>query len=72
MLWIYKKPQRHTIYWAVKDVKQAERTQGGPVSYRHVTQATNCVADDMARQALMAKGNVTYMQGDVPADAPPN
>ena len=72
MLRIYKKPQRHTIYWAVEDVKQAERTLGGPVAYRHVTREANCVADDMARRALVAKGDVTYRQGDVPADAPPN
>ena len=26
----------------------------------------------MARRALAAKGDVTYRQGDVPADAPPN
>ena len=72
MLRIYKKPQRHTIYWAVEDVKRAERTLGGPVAYCHVTREANCVADDMARRALTAKGNVTYMPGDVPADAPPN
>ena len=72
MLWIYKKPQRHTIYWAVEDVKQAERTLRGPVAYRHVTQEANCIADDMAHQALAAKGDVTYMRGDVLADAPPN
>ena len=24
MLWIYRKPQQHTIYWAVEDVKRAE------------------------------------------------
>ena len=40
--------------------------------YRHVTREANCVADDMAHHALMDKGDVTYMQGDVPADAPPN
>ena len=72
MLQIYKKPQRHTIYWAVEDVKRAERTLGGPVANRPVTREANCVADDMARRALTAKGNVTYMQGEVPADAPPN
>ena len=72
MLRIYKKPQRHTIYWAVKDVKRAEWSLGGPVAYRHVTWEANCVADNMAHRALMAKGDVTYMQGDVPADAPPN
>ena len=72
MLRIYKKPQRHTIYWAVEDVKQAERSLGGPVVYRHVMQEANCIADDMARRALTAKGDVMYMQGDVPADAPPN
>ena len=40
--------------------------------YPHVTREANCIADDMARPALVAKGDVTYMQGDVPADAPPN
>ena len=72
MLRIYKKPQQHTIYWAVEDVKRAERTLGGLVAYHHVTREANCVADDMAHRALMAKGDVTYMQGIVPADAPPN
>ena len=24
ILWIYKQPQQHTIYWAVEDVKHAE------------------------------------------------
>ena len=52
MLWIYKKPQRHTIYWAVEDIKQAERSLGGPVAYRHITREANCVADDMACIAL--------------------
>ena len=72
MLRIYKKSQRHTIYWAVEDVKRAERTLGGPVAYHHVTREANCIADDMACRALMAKGDITYMQGDVPAYAPPN
>ena len=72
MLRIYKKPQQHTIYWAVEDVKRAEQTLGGSVAYRHVMREANCVADDMARRALAAKGDVTYMQGDVPVDAPPN
>ena len=72
MLRIYKKPQRHTIYWVVEDVKQAKRTLGGPVAYRHTTREANCVADDMACQTLMAKGNITNMQGDIPDDAPPN
>ena len=72
MLWIYKKPQRHTIYWAVEDIKCAEQVLGGPVAYRHITWEANCIADDMACRALMAKGDITYMQGDVPADAPPN
>ena len=72
MLRIYKKPQRHTIYWAVEDVKQAERSLGGPVANHHITWEANYVADNMACHALTAKGDVTYMQGDVPADAPPN
>ena len=42
------------------------------MAYGHVMQEANCVADDMARRALMAKGDITYMQGEVPADAPPN
>ena len=72
MLRIYKKPQRHTIYWAVTNIKQAERSLGGWVAYRHVTWEANCIANDMACRALTTKGDVTYMQGDVPADAPPN
>ena len=42
------------------------------MAYRHVTREANCVADDMARRALTAKGDVMYMRGEVPADAPPN
>ena len=42
------------------------------MAYRHVTWEVNCVADDMARRALMTKGDITYMQGDVQADAHPN
>ena len=72
MLRIYKKPQRHTIYWAVEDVKCAERVLGGPVAYCHVTREANYIADDMACRALAAKGDVTYMQGDVPDNAPSN
>ena len=72
MLRIYKKPQQHTIYWAVEDVKQAERTLGGLVAYCHITREANCVVDDMACRALTAKGDITYMQGDIPANAPPN
>ena len=69
---IYKKPQQHTIYWAVEDVKHAERVLGGPVAYCHVMREANCVADDMVHCVLVAKGDITYMQGDVPDDAPSN
>ena len=72
MLRIYKKPQRHTIYWAVEDVKRAERDMGGPVAYRHVTREANCVADDMARRALEAKADITFWSGDIPEGAPAN
>ena len=61
MLRIYKKPQQHTIYWAVEDVKCAERVLGGPVAYHHVIWEANCMVDDMARHALAAKGNIMYM-----------
>ena len=72
MLQIYKKPQRHTIYWAVKDVKRTERVLGGLVVYHHVTWEANCIADDMAHCMLVTKSNITYMQGDVSKDAPSN
>ena len=72
MLWIYKKPQRHTIYWAVEDVKRAEWVIDRPVAYHHVAQEANCIADNMARRALAAKGDIMYMQGDMPEDAPSN
>ena len=72
MLQICKKPQRHTIYWVVKDIKRTGWVLGRPVAYRHVTQETNCMVDNMAHRVLAAKGKVTYMQGDVPTDAPSN
>ena len=72
MLRVYKKPQQHTIYWAVKDVKHPERVLGRPVAYRHIMWEANCVAHDMACRALAAKVNVTYQQGDVLTDAPSN
>ena len=69
---IYKKPQRHSIYWAVEDVKRMERELGRPVAYRHVTREANQVADDMACRALEGRADVTYWFGSVPSDAPPN
>ena len=69
MLQIYKKPQRNTICWAIEDVKRAERVLGGPVAYCHITWEANCIADNMACHALAAKGDITYMHGDVPGDA---
>ena len=33
---------------------------------------SNCVADNMAHRVPAAKGDITYMQGDVPSDAPSN
>ena len=42
------------------------------MAYHHVMWEANCVADNMACRALTAKGDVIYMQGDIPAEAPPN
>ena len=72
MLRIYKRPQRHSIYWAIEDVKRTERDLGGPVAYRHVSREANVVADDMARRALTERGDVTFWAGQTPDDAPAN
>ena len=72
MLQIYKKPQQHTIYWAVEDIKHTERVLGRLVAYCHVWREANCIADNMACRALAAKGDVTYMQGDMPNNTPSN
>ena len=69
---LYKRPQRHTIYWALEEVRRAEGQLKQPVAYRHVTREANQVADDMARRALEAKGDVVYWRGEVPEDAPAN
>ena len=55
-----------------EDIKHAERVLGGPVAYHHVTREAKCVADDMAHCVLAVEGDVTYMHGDVPGDAPSN
>jgi hypothetical protein len=69
---LYKRPQRHTIYWALEDVRRAEAALRKPAAYRHVTRDANTVADDMARRALEAKADVVYWSGEAPADAPLN
>ena len=69
---LYKRPSRHTIYWALEDVRRAESTLKKPAAYRHVTRDANTVPDDMARRALDAKVDVVYWNGEAPADAPPN
>ena len=69
---LYKRPQRHTIYWALEDVRRAEASMPHPAAYRHVTRSANAVADDMARRALEEKEDVIFWNGDVPEDAPPN
>ena len=69
---LYKRPQRHTIYWALEDVRRAKRTLQKPVAYRHVTRDANAVADDMGRRALEKKADVIFWGGQIPEDAPPN
>ena len=60
------------MYWAIEDVKAAERQLADPMAYRHVPREVNLVADDMARRALEKGMDVTYWNGRVPSDAPPN
>ena len=72
MTGIYKRPSSHNIYWALEDVRRAEKRLFGPAAYRFVTRDANTVADDMARRALQERGDVIYWYGDVPADAPAN
>ena len=57
---IYKRPQSHAIYWALEDVRRAERKLRGPTAYRHITWDANQVADDMARWALDAGKDVVF------------
>ena len=72
MTGVYRRPSLHNIYWALKDVRRAERGLSGAASYHFVTREANSVADDMARRALQEQGDVVYWHGNVPADAPSN
>ena len=49
---VFKRPSRHSIYWAIEDARVEEWALGQPVAYCHVTRDANCVPDDMARRAL--------------------
>ena len=69
---LYKRPQRHSIYWALEDVRRAEATLRQPVAYRHITREANTVPDDMARRALEKQGDVIFWGGNVPDEAPAN
>ena len=68
---VYKRPTRHSIYWALEEVRKAERSLSG-VAYRHVGRDFNQVADDMGRRALEARKDVVFWGGDLPEDAPGN
>ena len=68
---IYKRPTRHSIYWALEEVRKAERSLDS-VAYRHVGRDFNQVADDMGRRALEARADVIFWSGSIPDDAPPN
>ena len=77
---IYKRPQRQTIYWALEEVRRAEKKFGSvakyrhhPCCYRHVKRDLNKVADDMGWRALEVKGDVVFWGGKkLPDDAPAN
>ena len=60
---LYKRPTRHTINWALKDVRRAEASLKQPCAYRHIVRETNTVPDDMARRALEAKEDVVFWGG---------
>ena len=68
---VYKRPTRQTIYWALEEVRRAEK-QLYTTAYRHVGRESNKVADDMGRRALEAKADVVFWGGKVPEDAPDN
>ena len=59
-------------YWALEDARAAEWVLGQPVAYCHITRDANCIADNMARQALEAQATITFWDGQVPEDAPGN
>ena len=60
---LYKRPTRHTIYWALEETRRADASLKQPVAYRHVTRDANSVADDMARRALEAQGDIVFWGG---------
>ena len=49
---IYKKPTRHTTYWALEDIKRLERKIHKATAYRNIPRALNKIADDMADRAF--------------------
>ena len=60
---IYKKPGRHSTYWALEEIKRLETAIGKPVAYRNIPRAYNQVADDMARRALETEGELVFWEG---------
>ena len=68
---LFKKPDKPVIYHALCDIRAAAK-KCGHVAYRHIPRGANLVADDMARRAIAAQGEVKYMDGKTPAEAPSN
>ena len=69
---VFKWPQRHSIYWALKDTRAVERVLRQPVAYCYMTRDINCIADNMARWALEAQATITFWDGQLPDYAPGN
>ena len=72
LMHVFKWPQRHSIYWSLKDARAAEQALEQPMTYHHMTRDANCIANGMARWALETQATITFWDGQVPEDAPAN
>ena len=54
LMCIFKWLQHHSIYFALKDARDAEWALEQPVAYCHVTRDANYFVDGMAKWALEA------------------
>ena len=60
LMLVFKWPQCHSIYWALKDARATDWDLRQPIAYCHVARDANCVADNMAMQALEARATITF------------
>lgn len=72
MIYLYKYPQTHNLYWAIKETRGYDSKLTGWILYFFVMCDANTIAEDVDLRAVVFKGSAVFWVGDVLVNAPLN